>query len=356
MEADFRQVALDAEARLKSIDDQLLDPVIVSDQTLVADLLRRRSKTAELGEFGRALMECEEELAEAREMLSTGDADMVGMAKDEVAQLEKRHGSVMGDIRSYVASKAERDDRACWVEVRAGTGGGEASIFAADLARMYLRYAERQGWQAEIVNSQETEVGGLRLMVMHIDAEGAYTLLRHESGVHRVQRVPATESQGRVHTSACSVVVLPEADAEIVEGLEKSDLRVDTFRASGAGGQHVNKTDSAIRITHLPTGLKAECQSERSQHQNRARALAALAAKLQDRADQQRRQQLDDVRRKTVGSGDRSEKIRTYNFPANRVTDHRIKLSINALTDVMAGDLHRILTALDDAAMARVAV
>jgi peptide chain release factor 1 len=274
------------------------------------------------------------------------DPDLRELAESEIAELQARHESLDRELNVLLLPKDDRDDANIFLEVRAGTGGDEAAIFAGDLFRMYARYAETRGWRVEILSSNPGEHGGYKEIVARIEGAGVFARLKFESGAHRVQRVPATEAQGRIHTSAATVAILPEMDEiEDVE-LNPADLKIDTFRASGAGGQHVNKTDSAIRITHLPSGIVVECQDERSQHKNRARALSLLKARLLDEQRAKQSAAQADSRRLQVGSGDRSEKIRTYNFPQNRVTDHRIGLTLHRLPEILDGDLDALLDPL----------
>ena len=290
----------------------------------------------------RDWQQAEADLAAAREMLS--DPDMRELAEDEIAEIEERLPGLEEALRIALLPKDAADDRAAIVEIRPGTGGDEAALFAGDLLRMYLRYAESQGWKTEILDESPAELGGYKEVVVAIRGAGVFAKLKFESGVHRVQRVPVTEASGRIHTSAATVAVLPEAE-EIDIDIPASDIRIDTMRASGAGGQHVNTTDSAVRITHLPTGIVVT-SSEKSQHQNRARAMAVLRAKLYDLERQQADAERAAARKGQVGSGDRSERIRTYNFPQGRVTDHRIGLTLYRLDEVMAGDLSEITGAL----------
>ncbi|MBN8481891.1 MAG: peptide chain release factor 1 [Xanthomonadales bacterium] len=280
----------------------------------------------------------------ARALLA--DAEMAALAGEEVAALDARLAALDDDLNLLLIPADPRDEGNLFLEVRAGTGGDEAAIFAGDLLRMYLRYAERRRWQVEILSASEGEHGGYKEVVARVEGKGAYSRLKFESGTHRVQRVPATESQGRIHTSAATVAILPELDEVDDIEIKDADLRIDTFRASGAGGQHVNKTDSAIRVTHLPTGLVVECQDERSQHKNRARALSLLKARLLD--DQRSRQAAAQAesRRLQVGSGDRSQRIRTYNYPQGRITDHRVNLTLYRLPDIVQGDLDELVDAL----------
>ncbi|GAP66702.1 peptide chain release factor RF-1 [Mizugakiibacter sediminis] len=302
---------------------------------------------AQLGPLAAALAEHDaaaRNLADSREMLK--DPDFRELAQEDIARLEARLAELERELQLLLIPKDPRDEANLYLEVRAGTGGDEAALFAGDLFRMYARYAERKRWCVEILSAHEGEHGGYKEVIARVEGKGAYSRLKFESGTHRVQRVPATESQGRIHTSAATVAILPELDEiEDVE-VKESELKIDTFRASGAGGQHVNKTESAIRITHLPTGIVVECQDERSQHKNRARAMALLKARL---LDEQRSKQVaaqTESRRLQVGSGDRSQRIRTYNFPQGRVTDHRINLTLYRLPEIVDGDLDELIDAL----------
>jgi len=279
-------------------------------------------------------------------MAGDDDADIREMAEDEISQSQARLEALEAELQVLLLPPDPNDGRNLYLEVRAGTGGDEAALFAGDLLRMYARYAERHGWRLEAVSASEGDQGGYKEVITRVVGEGAWSRLKFESGAHRVQRVPETESQGRIHTSACTVAVLPEPDAVEEININPAELRVDTFRASGAGGQHVNKTDSAIRITHLPTGVVVECQSERSQHKNRAQAMALLQARLQDAQQAEQSAQTTEQRRQLVGSGDRSERIRTYNFPQGRVTDHRINLTLYRLDEILQGDLDQLVEPL----------
>ena len=285
-----------------------------------------------------------DDLATAEELLS--DPDMKDFAQDELSSAKARIEIAENSLQKLLLPKDANDDKSVYLEVRAGTGGDESALFSGDLFRMYSRYAERMGWQIEVVSSADSDVGGYKEVIARIICDGVYSRLKFESGAHRVQRVPTTESQGRVHTSACTVAIMPEADELAEVSLNPAELRIDTFRASGAGGQHVNKTDSAIRITHLPTGIVVECQDDRSQHKNKARALSLLATRIKD--VQLREQQAKEAaqRKSLVGSGDRSERIRTYNFPQGRMTDHRINLTLYKLDYIMDGDLEELTNAL----------
>ena len=285
------------------------------------------------------------EIEEAKELSRCGDSEMETLAREELAAKEPQVDVLLEEIKITLLPKDPNDDKTVIVEVRAGTGGEEAALFAADLYRMYVRYAERNGWRVESLEANETGIGGYREVTFRIDAEGAYSKLKYESGVHRVQRVPVTEASGRIHTSAATVAVLPEAEDIDVE-IRPEDLKVDTYRSSGAGGQHVNTTDSAIRITHIPTGVVVTCQDERSQIKNRARAMSYLKTKLYDMQLQKQTEEQASERRRQVGTGDRSERIRTYNFPQNRVTDHRVNVTLYKLDQYLDGDLYDLIEAL----------
>ncbi|MGP3791394.1 peptide chain release factor 1 [Pseudomonas sp. B392_1p] len=286
------------------------------------------------------------DLAGAQEMLKDSDPDMREMAEEEVSDAKERLLGIEDQLQRMLLPKDPKDGRNVFLEIRAGTGGDEAAIFSGDLFRMYSRYAERQGWRVEILSESVGEHGGYKEVISRVEGDNVFAKLKFESGAHRVQRVPETESQGRIHTSACTVAVLPEPDEQAAIEINPADLRVDTYRASGAGGQHINKTDSAVRITHLPTGMVVECQEERSQHKNRARAMSWLAAKLQDQQDAAAHKEISDSRKMLVGSGDRSERIRTYNFPQGRVTDHRINLTLYSLSEVLAGAVEQVIEPL----------
>ncbi|HVX03538.1 MAG TPA: peptide chain release factor 1 [Rhodanobacteraceae bacterium] len=322
----------------------LAEPDAAANPKRFRELSREYAQSHELAETFAASTKNAEELAHARAMLS--DPDMRELAREEVARLETQATELDERLQALLVPRDPLDDANLFLEVRAGTGGDEAALFAGDLLRMYLRYAERRGWRTEILSAHEGEHGGYKEAVARVEGEGAYAALKFESGTHRVQRVPVTEASGRIHTSAATVAILPEQEDITDVELRDADLKVDTFRASGAGGQHVNKTDSAIRITHLPTGIVVECQDERSQHKNRARALSLLKARLLDmqRAEQAATQAA--TRKLQVGSGDRSQRIRTYNFPQGRVTDHRINLTLHKLPEIIDGDLDDLIGAL----------
>jgi peptide chain release factor 1 len=322
----------------------LADPGVAADGARFRELSREYARLQPVVDALVAYRRNEGELTAARDLLA--DPDMKAIAQDEIERLEDEREPLEHALHLALIPADPRDDANVFLEVRAGTGGDEAAIFAGDLLRMYLRYAENQGWRAELLSENQGEHGGYKEAVARIEGTGVYSRLKFESGTHRVQRVPATESQGRIHTSAATVAILPELDEiEDVE-LNPADLKIDTFRASGAGGQHVNKTDSAIRITHLPTGIVVECQDERSQHKNRARAMSLLAARLTDEKRAKQTEQQAQTRRLQVGSGDRSQRIRTYNFPQGRLTDHRVNLTLYSLDDIVAGNLGPVIDTL----------
>ena len=332
--------------RLQEINALLADPEIIGDQNRFRALSREYAEINPVVDcFGR-YTQALDDIDTAREMMKERDPDMRAMAGEELAVAQARTESLDLELQKLLLPSDPNDSKNIFLEIRAGTGGDESAIFAGDLYRMYGRYAEQQGWQVEILSENSGEHGGYKEIITRVIGRGAYSRLKFESGGHRVQRVPETESQGRIHTSACTVAVMPEAD-EIEEiDINPADLKVDTFRASGAGGQHVNKTDSAIRITHLPSGIVVECQDERSQHKNRARAMSLLKAKLTAMEEEKQASEQARTRRLLVGSGDRSERIRTYNFPQGRVTDHRINLTLYKLEEVMAGGLDHVVEPL----------
>lgn len=325
--------------RHEEVQHLLGDPSVLSDQDRFRTLSKEYSQLEEVTKCFNAYTAAEDNLAAAYEMAQEDDPEMREMAQDEIKEAKQQIEALADELQVLLLPKDPNDDRNCFVEIRAGAGGDEAGIFAGDLFRMYSRYAESKRWRVEVINANHSEQGGYKEMVAKISGDGAYGVLKFESGGHRVQRVPATESQGRVHTSACTVAILPEIpEAEIPE-INPADLKIDTFRSSGAGGQHVNTTDSAIRITHLPTGTVVECQDERSQHKNKAKAMAVLAARLIKAEEEKRAAEQASTRRNLLGSGDRSDRIRTYNYPQGRVSDHRINLTIYRLDDVMEGVL-----------------
>ncbi|PPE65610.1 peptide chain release factor 1 [Caldimonas caldifontis] len=347
MKDALRQQLDRALQRLQELDAVLAAPDVVADMTRFRDLTREHSEVSALAERYRRYLQRERDLAGAREMLA--DPEMAEIAAEEVAQAQAELLRLETELQRALLPRDPDDARPAFLEIRAGTGGDESALFAGDLLRMYLRYAERQGWRSEILSASESDLGGYKEVVVRIEGDDVYGHLRFESGGHRVQRVPATETQGRIHTSACTVAVMPEPDEAEEIQLNPAELRIDTFRASGAGGQHVNKTDSAIRITHLPTGLVAECQDDRSQHRNKAKALAVLAARLREKDRAERAAKEAATRKSLIGSGDRSDRIRTYNFPQGRLTDHRINLTLYKLGAVMEGDLDDVIEALRSA-------
>jgi peptide chain release factor 1 len=329
--------------RFEEVQALLSDPETISNQEKFQALSKEFSQLEVVTTAFHAYQDAENDFATAEEMLKDEDPDMREMAQEEFKAAKKAVEEMTGELQVLLLPRDPKDDNNCFVEIRAGAGGDEAAIFAGDLFRMYSRYAEKQGWKIELMNSNISEQGGFKEIVVKVNGVGVYGQMKYESGGHRVQRVPETESQGRVHTSACTVVVMPEIpEAQAIE-INKADLKVDTFRASGAGGQHVNKTDSAIRITHIPSGVVVECQDQRSQHKNRAQAMSVLQARLQQAEDEKRRSAEESSRRNLVASGDRSERIRTYNFPQGRMSDHRINLTLYRLNEIMEGNLHLIL-------------
>lgn len=329
--------------RFEEVSALLSDPSIIANQDRFRDLSKEYADIEPVVQCYQAYQRANDDVAEARELLRDGDADMREMAEEELASARQKVEALDEELQRLMMPKDPDDGKNAFLEIRAGTGGDEAALFAGDLFRMYSRFAENRGWKVEVISDSPGEHGGYKEIITRVTGDQVYGALKFESGAHRVQRVPETESQGRIHTSACTVAVMPEADEADAIEISKADLRVDTFRASGAGGQHVNKTDSAIRITHLPTGIVVECQDERSQHKNRAKAMSLLSARLQD-AETERQQQSEAAQRKSlVGSGDRSERIRTYNFPQGRVTDHRINLTLYKLDEVIAGDLSPVI-------------
>jgi peptide chain release factor 1 len=332
------------EMRLAELDAALSDPQLLADITRWRRLSQEQAEVAGVVSLWRRFRQREDDLATARGMAD--EPEFAEMAAAEIEQAGAEIVDLQAQLRLALVPHDPDEDRNAFVEIRAGTGGDESALFAGDLTRLYLRWCERQGWRTEVLSESAAELGGYKEIVLRIEGRGAYGRLRFESGGHRVQRVPATESQGRIHTSACTVAVLPEPDETEEITLNPADLRIDTFRASGAGGQHVNKTDSAIRITHLPSGLVAECQDDRSQHRNKARAMAVLQARLRDQERSARAAREAATRKGLVGSGDRSDRIRTYNFPQGRVTDHRINLTLYKLAAVMDGDLDELVAAL----------
>lgn len=324
--------------------------LLLADEQAAADMDKYRSLTREHAEISPIVAvfsqynQAQADLAAAEEMLT--DPEMKAFAEEEIDTAKNQLNQLENELQILLLPKDEDDNKNVFLEVRAGTGGDEAALFAGDLLRMYLRYAERCGWKSEIVSANESDLGGYKEVIVRIAGDNIYGRLKFESGGHRVQRVPTTESQGRIHTSACTVAIMPEADELAEIELNPNDLRIDTFRASGAGGQHINKTDSAVRITHLPTGMVVECQDGRSQHANKAQAMKVLAARLNDKQKREAHAKESAERKSLIGSGDRSERIRTYNYPQGRVSDHRINLTLYKIDSIMDGDLGEIIDAL----------
>ena len=336
--------------RLSELDNILAEGTIATDMKRYRALAREQAEAAELVAKYRQYVQREADLAEARQWLADPTmAEMAELAREEIAAAETDLKRLHESLQKALLPRDPDDERSAFLEIRAGAGGDESALFAADLARMYLRYAERQGWKTEVLSSSDSDLGGYKELVVRIEGERVYGRLKFESGGHRVQRVPATESQGRVHSSACTVAVIAEPDETEEIQLNPADLRIDTFRASGAGGQHINKTDSAVRITHVPTGLVAECQDDRSQHRNKAKAMLVLAARLRDKDRVAREAKASSERKGLIGSGDRSDRIRTYNYPQGRLTDHRINLTLYKLAAIMDGDLDEVVAGLNAA-------
>lgn len=336
---------LAAHRRYDELSAQLSQPDAAADIGRYRALMKEYKELEPLSRQYLALAAAEEALAEAKELLYSRDAELSAMAAEQKAEAEEEIARLTEEARLMLLPHDPRDDRSVIMELRAGTGGEEAALFAADLYRMYHLYAAARGWQVEVMNAGETELGGYREIVFSVEGEKVFSRLKFESGIHRVQRVPVTDSQGKIQTSAVTVAVLPEAD-EVEIRLDPKDLKIDTFRSSGAGGQHINKTESAIRVTHLPTGLVVECQDERSQYKNKDRALKILRSRLLEQAEQAQNDEIAADRRRQVGSGDRSGRIRTYNFPQNRVSDHRIELTLYRLDAVMNGELDLLIEPL----------
>ncbi|RMH70925.1 MAG: peptide chain release factor 1 [Gemmatimonadetes bacterium] len=331
--------------RYQELETLLADPNVISDIERMRTIAKEHSDLADLVQLYREYKDVLQELEGAKELLSTDDPEMRELAEMEVAELSEREEQMRNELRKLLLPQDPNDSKNTIVEIRAGTGGEEAALFAAELFRMYSKYAENKGWKIDVMSSNETGVGGLKEIIFLVEGKDVYRRLKHESGGHRVQRVPVTETSGRIHTSAATVAVLPEADEVDVE-INMNDLQIDVYRASGAGGQHVNTTDSAVRMTHIPTGLVVTCQDERSQHKNRAKALKVLRARLYEKAQAEAAAEQAQARKSQVGSGDRSDKIRTYNYPQNRVTDHRIGLTLYRLNEILEGDLDTLIDAL----------
>ena len=332
--------------RYQELEALLSDGEVLSSQERFRTLSKEFAEIEPVVKAFMQFQEVQDQLRQAREMQKDSDSDIRAMADDEVKSIEAGLEQQELELQKLLLPRDEKDSCNIFLEVRAGTGGDEAAIFSGDLFRMYSRYAEVQGWRLEILSERPGKHGGYKEIITRIEGRNVFGHLKFESGAHRVQRVPATETQGRIHTSACTVAVMPAMDELAEIEINKADLRVDTYRSSGAGGQHVNKTDSAIRLTHIPTGIVVECQDERSQHKNRARAMSLLHAKINDQAQQAAAKEVSDTRRQLVGTGDRSERIRTYNYPQGRVTDHRINLTVYKLGEVMEGALDSVIQPL----------
>ncbi|MBI5289719.1 MAG: peptide chain release factor 1 [Chloroflexi bacterium] len=338
--------------RLESLDQrfdeltaEMAQPEIVGDYEKLQSLAKERASIQEVVTLYREWRETSKALEEARAMLTDADAEMAALARDEAERLAARHADLEERLKRALRPKDPRDDRDVIVEIRAGTGGDEAALFAANLYRMYSRYADRHGWTTEVVSANEIGIGGLKEIIFEVHGKGAYSRLKYESGVHRVQRVPATEAQGRIHTSTATVAVLPEAE-EVDIQVNESELRIDIFHSGGAGGQNVNKVATAVRLTHLPTGIVVVCQDERSQLKNRTKAMAVLRARLLDQRMSAQAEEIAGARKQQVGSAERSEKIRTYNFPQDRLTDHRIGLTVHNLPRIMDGEIDAVIDAV----------
>ena len=345
MKASIRQKLDHLSQRFEEITALLAEPDTQNDQDRFRALSREYAQLNPVVTAYRGYLETLEAAAFAESLAGDPDADVRAMAKDELADAEAKQAKLEEDLQILLLPRDPNDERNIFLEVRAGTGGAEAALFAGDLYRMYIRYAEQKGWKTEVMSESEGDLGGYKEIIVRISGQDVYSQLKFEAGTHRVQRVPETEAQGRIHTSACTVAVLPEVD-EVEFDINPADLRIDTYRASGAGGQHVNKTESAIRITHVPTGVVVECQDERSQHKNRARAMSLLQSRILSAEQDKQSAEIAASRKLQVGSGDRSERIRTYNFPQGRLTDHRINLTLYKLEGIMEGDLDPVIEPL----------
>ena len=332
--------------RIQELNTLLSSETITNDMDQYRKITKEHSDITPIVDEYHAYKKNEANLNEAQSMLS--DPEMKEFAQEEIEQCKLKLVTIEDNLQKLLLPKDPSDEKNIFLEIRAGTGGDESALFAGDLFRMYSRYTERQGWKMEIVSSSESEVGGYKEIIMKIIGQGAYSKLKFESGGHRVQRVPDTETQGRIHTSACTVAVLPEADEISDVIINPAEIRLDTYRASGAGGQHINKTDSAVRITHLPTGIVVECQDDRSQHRNKAQAMSVLAARIRDAQIREQQSKLASDRRSLIGSGDRSERIRTYNYPQGRITDHRINLTLYKIEAITDGDMEELINALSN--------
>ncbi|TYB97432.1 MAG: peptide chain release factor 1 [Kosmotoga sp.] len=343
---DLDKIVRNFKEKLKEVEKELSDPSVISDSDRLKELSKEHSRLKTISQIYNDLKSKEEEIDGWKELLESASEDEAEEVKQTIDSLKRERKKLEMDLKLLLVPD-RNSDRNTIVEIRAGAGGEEAALFAGDLFKMYTRFAENRGWKVELINSNETDLGGFKEVVFHIKGKEAYTIMKYESGVHRVQRVPETESGGRIHTSTATVAVLPEATEVDVE-IDPGDLRIDTYRASGAGGQHVNKTDSAVRIVHNPTGIVVAVQSERSQHQNKQKAMNFLRAKLYDKKVREQDEKLSNRRKIQIGTGDRSEKIRTYNFPQNRITDHRINFTTHRLEDVLNGELDEIIESITE--------
>jgi peptide chain release factor 1 len=333
------------EEKYLSLEDRLADPEVAGDWQEYSKLAKERADLEPIVDRYRSLLKLEGEAAESRRLLADGDPDLRLLAQEEISDLEPRIEELERELKGLLVPRDPNDEKNIILEIRAGTGGEEAALFGADLFRMYTKYAEGRGWRVELMSTNSTGVGGYKEVIASIEGRGAYSSLKYEAGVHRVQRVPATEASGRIHTSAVTVAVLPEAE-EVEIDISPENIRVDVYRSSGPGGQSVNTTDSAVRITYLPTGMVVTCQDEKSQHKNKAKAMRILRARLHDQIQEEQETRRASERRGMVGSGDRSERVRTYNFPQGRVTDHRIGLTVYRLDSFLEGDLEEMISAL----------
>jgi peptide chain release factor 1 len=336
----------EVEKRYEELVRLLADPRVLANPREMQKLARERAEISKLVESYRLYKKVDEEIQESRALLLESDEEMRELAKSELQALKERQAALEQEIRVLLLPRDSRDEKNVFLEIRAGTGGEEAALFASSLFRMYAKYAEMNRWRVEVMSQNPTGLGGFREIIALVEGKGVYSRLKYESGVHRVQRVPVTEASGRIHTSTVTVAVLPEADEVEVE-INPNDLRIDVYRSSGPGGQSVNTTDSAVRITHLPTGMVVTCQDEKSQHKNKAKALKVLRARLLDQLVEERRSEISEERKSQVGSGDRSERVRTYNFPQNRLTDHRLGLTLYRLDGILEGDLGEVVDALN---------
>ena len=325
------------------LSEQMTDPSIFNDQKKLTTIAKEHSSLENIVNVGKDYLSVLQNIDDDKSILDSDDSELKEIAQEELIDLESRKAVLEEELKVLLLPRDPNDDKNLILEIRAGTGGDEAALFAADLFRVYTRYAERRNWKYKVMDSSDTGIGGIKEAIVSINGKGAFGMLKYESGVHRVQRVPKTETSGRVHTSAATIAVLPEAEDVDIE-VNDSDLKIDTYRASGAGGQHVNKTDSAVRLTHIPTGIVVECQDDRSQHKNKAKALTLLGAKLKAMAEEELSQEQAEKRKNMVGSGDRSEKIRTYNFPQGRITDHRIEFSVHNLDGFLDGEMEIMIS------------